>query len=1830
MMRALYSAAFFSTILILSPFAATQVRADESFLPAKRLVYTDNLDLQGRDLAQLFDSSREECEAACLSNTACEALTFNSRSNSCFPKAGVTGGAPYQGALSARVAVTPAKVLTRGAARAATLDVLQSGSLEAARDLAASIGSDHIAGDNSAEELTAAAQSALRAGDTLQAQRLTGAAVSVTDGADQWLDYARLTLRLPQQVMGSYEAGNRALSAAINGYLRGPNDASAAEALLVMSTALEQLDRGREMVPVLRLATGLSPREDIAAALETAIGKYGFHLTENSVESDLANPRICAAFSEDLAKTGVDYASFVKLPETGLSVEPEGAQICVAGLTHGQRYQITFREGLPSATGEALAKDTNVTAYVRDRSPAVRFPGRAYILPRAKDAGLPVETVNADHLDLRLLRISDRNLVESLRQDYFARSLDAWSTQDLADNLTQVVWTGSADVTSVVNRDVTTRLPVQDVTGALGPGIYVLEATIPGKDPYDIPPALQWFAISDLGLSTYWGTDGLTVAVRGLSDVAARPGVTVTLVSRANAVLASAQTDADGIAHFDAGLTRGQNGAAPALVTAALGTGPEEDMSFLSLTDPEFDLSDRGVEGRAPAPAIDVFAATDRGAYRAGEVIHATLLARDSAAQALPGVPLTAVLVRPDGVEYARTLAEDQGAGGATVAFPLSGGVPRGTWRLDVYADPKAAALTSQRLLVEDFLPERIDFALQIPEGPLALDNLPTIMLDARYLFGAPGADLGVEGDLRLSTASALPGYAGYRFGRYDEDDTPYYDSLGAELTDAAGHAEIYPPSPDLSQQTPRPLMADFTLRVREGSGRPVERRESRVVLPATPVIGIRPLFADDALPQNSDAGFELQAIGPDAQPAPMQVHWVINKIETRYQWYSLYGSWNWEAVTSRSRVAEGDATLGAAPAKISARTDWGQYELVVEGPGLAAAAMQFEAGWYAPAGALESPDRLSLSLDKPGYRAGDVAHLRIVPEADGVALVSVLSNRLISLKSVPVTKGENVIDLPVSEEWGAGAYVTASMIRATDQIAGDSAASDRVPVRAVGLAYATVNPGDRALQAVFEMPEASDPRAEMPVALKVTGVKPGETAHVVIAAVDLGILNLTGFKTPDPVDHYFGQRRLGVGLRDIYGRLIDGRSGVEGVIRSGGDASNGLKTQAPPPTEELVAYVSPPLTVDADGYARTTFDMPAFNGTVRLAALVWSESAVGKAEKDVLVRDPVVLTASAPRFLAPGDSARVLLEFAYASGTAGRMGLDVSSDGLTLGSLPSGFDLAEGARKVLSLPISAGSAEGIETLRIALTTPDGKLLEKQLTIPVEALDPPVQRQSRLELAAGQSLPLDSALFEGLRPGSATVTATVGPMARFDTGALLAALDAYPYGCTEQITSKALPLLYLADVAGAMGLGSPADLDDRINHAIEAVLTNQDASGAFGLWSPASGDLWLDSYVSDFLSRARKQGYAVPDIAFRMAMDNLRNQVNYAADFDAGSNGGGADLAYALMVLAREGAAAIGDLRYYADVKGDDFATPLAAAQLGAALASYGDQTRADAMFTRAARMMNGTGPDDAQIWRADYGSALRDRAGVLALAVESGSSAVGVEAAGKSLAQSLRPGSMSTQEATWALLATHALIDRPGADGFTLNGQPMSGPVVRVSDTEAASAPVLRNGSGQSTSVTLTTLGVPEVADPAGGRGYTISRRYYDLDGSEVDPAQLAQGTRLVTVIEVTPHGGGAARLMVQDPLPAGFEIDNPNLIRAGDLASLDWLDVTDAAEMTEFRQDRFLAALNWRSDDAFRLAYIIRAVTPGSYRHPAATVTDMYRPDWRAQTATESVVIE
>lgn len=1816
---------FLSTFQLLFLVALALPLEAQNVVPERRLALTRNMDFPGSDLEPLFETTFETCRKVCLANKECRAFTFNISANACFPKSSISQKIPFEGAFSAEVFETDLGVLALQDSRLKSLSFLQSFYLSEARIQAEKLSDNYVTNQWTADQLIEAADNALNAGNLVNALKFQGAALNLTDAADGWVEIASLALRIKGANNTETNTYRRiASSAAINGYLRAKNVGIQVTALNLLAKAVEVRGDGRQSIRVLRLAQAIQPRLDTEDALTRAIGLYGFRITEHKVDNNAASPRICAVFSENLVKNDVDYADFLRLPDAGMAVESDDTQICVTGAEHGQRYRLSFREGLPAASGEKLTKTVDLDLYVRDRDPSARFTGRAYVVPKGEAASIPIVTVNLSEVELKILRVGDRNLVRAVQSGFLGRAVSFWDEETLSGSIGSEVWSGTGVVNREVNRDVTTALPIGDAIDEFQPGVYVLQARVPGSDPYDVAWAAQWFIVTDLGATTMKGGDGLHVFVRSLNSAAAKPGVAVELLARNNNVLGTATTDADGYAHFATAMVSGTGSNAPAMVNMLNSDG---DFAFLSLSDAAFDLSDRGVEGRDSPPPLDVFVTTDRGAYRVGETVFATILARDERAEALSGLPLTAIVKRPDGVEFSRALLDDQGAGGRVLTLALPNAAQRGAWNIQIHTDPDKPALVAQKFLVEDLIPERIDFDLTFETAPVSVDGTPRLAIDAKYLYGAPAGGLGIEIETRVSPAPGFEGYKDYRFGSHEDYVPNRTEFTGDAITDPDGFAQIDLMLPS-GLSTSKPLKIDAIVRIREGSGRPVERQISQPMMPGGTLIGIKPLF-DDVAPENAAVGFDVLAIDRALnQTALPRVAWVINRVRTRYQWYESYGNWNYEPVTTRTRVANGEIALGTdGPTRIEAGVEWGRYELkleTIDGEHLAAST-EFWAGWYAPVSATDTPDTLEIGLDRDGYAIGDKAQVRIVPRHAGIALVSVMSNRLIAMKAVPVTAGENIIALDVTEEWGAGAYVSASVIRPMDVAAGHN------PARAIGLSWAAVDPGDHQLSARFTNAPEVSPRATMTAELEVTGARSGEQVYATIAAVDVGILNLTGFKSPDPSGHYFGQRKLGMELRDVYGRLIDGLMGDPGQMRSGGDGPLADKLQSPPPTDELVAYFSGPLMVGADGKVTAEFDVPEFNGTIRLMAVVWSETGVGQAAMDVLARDPIVLTASLPRFLAPYDESRMLLEIAHASGPEGLVEVDLrATSGLYIdtSAIPSRLRFTKNERKVFEVPINA-PVGGDPEITVTMTIPDGSVLTKTLTLPVRANDPEIARTQRVSLADGDTFTLDKNVFAGLMPGTGRATLAVGPLARFDAPGLLSALDRYPYGCTEQITSKALPLLYFESVADAMGLSVQRNITTRVNQAIAEVLSNQASNGSFGLWRPESGDLWLDSYVSDFLSRARGKGFVIPAQAFRLAMDNLRNRVNYASDFE----NGGTDIAYALMVLAREGAANIGDMRYYADTKSNDFRTPLALAQLGTALAYYGDQRRADKMFREAgARLEAARNQKEDHVWRSDYGTHLRDTAAVLTLAVEAGTEVLDqTRLANRITPETLGDITRSTQENMWSLMAANALIDDLETGAFLMNGKPVEGPLVEVLDarTGADRSVEVLNQSGKSAETILTTFGIPEDPEPASGNGYTIDRFYFTMDGKPITPERLALNERLVVVVKVTPQRYSEARLIVNDPLPAGLEIDNPNLLRSGDVSALDWIKLNVDPRNVEFRSERFIAAVDWSSKEPFQLAYIVRAISPGSFHHPAAAVEDMYRPQFRARTGVGRVNI-
>lgn len=1801
--------------------AASGADAQESRAGA-RIVVTEDADYYGFDLRTVKDAGLDDCKQACLADSACRAFTYNTKARWCFLKSGFGELRATAGAIAGRVVAVET---TPAAERPAPLAFLPAAFADEARVYAREIARTRPPAGVGHADLVRQAQRSSAAGDARMAAAAWRLALALApDDSAAWNGLAAALLAMtPADYNERYRLPVQAMHAALNGYRVSARLGERGEALAHLAAALERQQLFRPALEAYKLSLTLADSRPVRAAYDRLRAEQGFRIIDYSVDTEAASPRICVQFSENLPVRRGDLANFITLDgQAAAAVEPEERQLCVSGVRHGQRYAVGIRAGLPSTVGEVLERPAVLNVYVRDRSPAVRFTGRNFVLPRSGPHAIPLVAVNAPAVDMEIYRVGDRALAQTIVRGHFLSQLDDYATGEMSDTLGQRVWRGTLDVEPVLNEDVMASFPVDEALAERAPGVYVMIARPQGDRSHDWEArATQWFIVSDIGLAALTGSDGLHVFARSLESARPLAGAAVRLLARNNELLGEAVTDADGHAVFAPGLARGGGGLAPALVTASLAAG---DHSFLDLTGPAFDLADRGVGGRPAPRPIDVFAYTERGIYRPGDTVHFVALARDDAARAVSGIPLTLVLSRPDGVEFRRIVAQDAGQGGHAAGFVLPDTAMRGTWRVAVHADPAAPALADTRFLVEDFVPDRIEFDLATDARVLPRDRPVAATVAGRFLYGAPAAGLRLEGEVTVRPADGLAAWPGYQFGLADEAVAPTRTPLpDLPPTDAAGRAE-FPIRAGAVPPASRPLEAVATVRMREGGGRAVERRLVLPLAADAATIGIRPNFADRRVGQGAVATFAVIALDADgARTAVAGARWQLFRISRSYQWYRVHGSWSFEPVDFASRVADGRIDIAAdRPAELSAGVDWGRYRLEVSGEGAdgPAASIEFNAGWYVAAQAADTPDNLAVSLDRPAYRPGDTATVTFEAPHAGAALVTVLSERLVAMKTVVVAPGRGEVALPVTEAWGAGAYVAVSLYRPT------GTAGARESVRAVGLAWAKTDMSARTLAVSFDVPEMTRPRTRLDVPVSIAGLAAGERAHLTLAAVDVGILNVTAFEAPDPAGWYYGQRRLGTEIRDLYGRLIDGSRGMPGRLRTGGDfAPVGLA--ASPPREEPVVLFSGIVAADGEGRATLSFDLPAFNGTLRLMAVAWSANAVGHGTRDVVVRDPVVATLSHPRFLAPGDESRLRLDVDNRDGPAGRYTLDVTAgDAVAAEGGQRTLDLAAGARTALDVPLR-GLAEGSGEIVVRLAGPDGSEIVRTLALAVRGAQPPTSERRIVSLAPGQSLAVTPDLLADRVPGSGAVTLSVSRAGRLDIPALLLALDRYPYGCAEQTTSRALPLLYLSELAARSGLDDDAGLRERVQKAIHGLLAFQSASGSFGLWAPGEGDRWLDAYVADFLTRARERGFAVPAESFSQLLDNLQNALAYSGDGDAS-----AETAYALYVLARNRRAAIGDLRYYADARLDEFDTPLAKAQLAAALALYGEQGRSSAAFRAALAAVSAGDTDDPA--RDDFGSRLRDGAAILALAAESG----GPPAAGLAPLVELVAGDVaarritSTQENAWLLLAAHALLSGDALK-LALDGEAVTGDLVRrYPAAELARAPAtVENRGEQGVDAILTVTGVPAAAPPAGGDGFEIARSYYTLSGEPVDIGTIGQNERLAVVIEVEELNDWPSRVLVVDLLPAGFEIDNPGLVDSADIAGLDWLPEKLAPARAEFRDDRFVAALDRTGSEPrrFILAYVVRAVSPGRYAVPPALVEDMYRPHLTARTATATTTV-
>ncbi|MES1150972.1 MAG: MG2 domain-containing protein, partial [Dongia sp.] len=780
------------------------------------------------------------------------------------------------------------------------------------------------------------------------------------------------------------------------------------KALLRVATLLDHAGEPDQAVVVYEAALKLTWDSDANDRMEQLRQSQAFHAVNSRLETAGDTPRACIEFNGVLQEpSAFRYQDYVRVEpqfDASYQLADDGSSLCIGGLDFGANYHVKLLPGLPSGDGQTLAAGEDIAFSVGDREPSIGFRDSAYVLPKVGSTGVPVITVNTERVSLKLMRINDRKLVDQVVDQRFLTNLAGYDAEELVDKWGELVWKGSMTVDNQRNKRVVTAFPIQEVVPETKPGIYVLMASpYTSGDPEDNQDyrwnaqATQWLVVSDIGLTTFsGGGDGLTVAVHSLETGNPMNRVDVRLIARDNEVLATATTDRGGMAKFDPGLLRGDGGRT---ATAVMAFRKDGDFSFLDLTRGAFDLSDRGVGGRAMPGDTDLFFYSDRGVYRPGETAHVVALLRDQGAKAVAGLPVMFKLLRPDGVEATRfTDVKDQG-GGYQLEIPIATTARTGSWTVEAYVDPEGDPIADMSYLVEDVVPARIETEVKPTVDALVPGQDAAASVVAKFLYGAPAADLAVKADLTIARDDdPFPDLKGYRFGLADEKIDPVRQPLYDTKTDAQGAANLALSLGDLPD-TPQPLAATLHVEVYEFGGRPVIKSMKLPIRNHPFAIGIKPLFDGDEAPSGAAIDFEVMAVDPSGKPIERKgLTYRFVEEDWDYQWYYARNSWDYDVVVRDKGISSGslDAVAGT-PAKLTLNVDWGHYRLeVFDSATGTASSVRFFAGWWAKPGTATTPDRMQVVADKDLYEAGDQAEIRLAAPFAGQALVTIATDRIL------------------------------------------------------------------------------------------------------------------------------------------------------------------------------------------------------------------------------------------------------------------------------------------------------------------------------------------------------------------------------------------------------------------------------------------------------------------------------------------------------------------------------------------------------------------------------------------------------------------------------------------------------------------------------------------------------------------------------------------------------------------------------------------------------------------------------------------------------------------
>ena len=1547
----------------------------------------------------------------------------------------------------------------------------------------------------------------------------------------------------------------------------------------------------------------------------------------------------CRLDAEDLAQK----LSFE--PKVAFTIAPSGAGVRVFGDFRRGSYAMKLEPGVRTADRGIVRRPFETTLSVPARTARLSFVSKGRYLPRDQWRALPFRHMNVDVVDVTVRHVRAENLV------FWASAEGETTTPRESDVLarTRLAVKGSADELQ------TSWLDVGSLVSPATRGL--LEITLQSGEATDsarlVLTNIQLVAKRETGVRG--GNQGGNVRAWAFDAESLEPlsGVHVDLVRPSGQIAGSAVTDSSGEARLEV-----TTPALPQEPPFALVARKDKDLTYLAFDEVQAEVDDEHVGGETPETAPDWRAAlfTDRGVYRPGETAHAVALVRDPAYGPAPAdMPVTLRLVDPRGQVLREAPLAVSAAGFATLDLTFADYATTG--RHELQLDVAGKRVATHRFHVEEFVPERMEVKVA-PQAPQALAGQPlSVAVTAKYLFGGVPADHRAELTCTLEPGSFAPAAsAAHHFGPWqDEGTTPRTITLGTSsgVLDAEGRAELSCPTAETGGLGGAGRVITSVAVFEAGGGRTTVGQAAVTLHPERYAVGLAARSAE------ARAGEPLAVEGVvvdwDGKPftGVAEVELTLLRQEREYGWWYDESDGSSSHRSYLREVPEGSVKVKVTNGKFAGqlvpsgdatgyvvRAAAGKARTEVRVPG------SWSDGWWD-----EGPGRSADRTPRPGKpawlpiegpavaRVGERVTVTLNAPHRGRMLLTAEAERVLQREWKDVEAG------PVSwtfelDELRPNVYVSALLVKPPHLESREAF----LPDRAYGVTSIRVEPTAYLLPVKLSVPDEIRSGSELSVGIDLGRLD--APAQVVVAAVDEGILSLTKFETPDPAGQVFRRRALGVATYETVGWTLLSSPPPTGM-GSGDEALALGRVQSIKP----VALWSGLVDVPVSGKAQVKFRVPTYRGKLRVMAIAATPKRMGSAEASVVVRDPLTLQVTLPRFLVENDVAQVPLFVTNASGARRTVEVSLGVEPLDTGGLVPAAEAPElvavtGTTRTLELA-DGESGSAVFTLRVkgkagavrltALARAGDIRSTDETEVPLLPTGPRSRTVQRIELAEGETS-LTSALA-GWEPMSETTTIRVTANPYGDAFDHLKHLIRYPYGCIEQTVSSTRPLLAMQGLAVEVDpkLLASGSIEDRVRSGIDRVLSMQVSSGGFSYWPGGREEAyWGTAYATHLLLDARQAGYVVPDDRLGAALDWMEDRIT--SHYEKGRQHGDwySENAepYMHLVLARAGRARTARAEaLLAQVPGESEGHRAENAyMLKAALWLGGDRR-----FEKDLRAVDVTpiSPERRNDWT--FYSDRRRRGFQLSTRVD----LFGADPQGEKLAnlvaEALRAHPSpyySTQELVWCIT---------GLGKFVGVATTFAPPTLVVGGREQAAAPkapgapasdrsweIRRASERGDVVVRLPSKGEGKVwaivasegvrtgaVARAGAEGLTVSRSLFDGAGVPVDPsAPSALGDLVQVVVTIgNTTRERIANVALVDRIPAGWEIENPRLGRGG---GAEWLPEDELwnADHVDVRDDRLEVFGHLESGETRKVAYAARAVTAGRFTLPPVEAEAMYDP--------------